>query len=310
VAKDNTGQYRTVQEAFNSIPCFSHEIFYVYVKKGVYKEKLVLYPVRSKVILMGENRDSTVITYDDFSGRVVGSDTLTTHNSFSFRVMADNFIAENLTFENVAGQVGQAVAVEIKSDKVLFKNCRFLGNQDTFFANSDGRIYLKNCYIEGTTDFIFGKSIVVFDSCIIRSKKNSYITAASTSEGCQFGFVFFNCRLTADPGIDQVYLGRPWRSYARTVFINCFLGAHIIVEGWHNWSNPQKEKTVYYAEYQSIGPGASFISGRVHWSHQLTKDESEQYTIARIFSKRASNISFPDNWIGETSYSTNIKPQE
>lgn len=297
VSKNGTGQYKTVQEAFNALPCFSRDTFVIFVKNGTYKEKLVLPPVQCVVKLKGESRENTIISYDDYSGRIVAGDTLTTHNSYTFRVMADNFEAEGLTIENSAGRIGQAVAIEIKSDKVTFKNCKFLGNQDTFYANSDGRVYMKGCYIEGTVDFIFGKSIVVFDSCIIHIKKDAYITAASTPEGCHYGFVFLNCRLTADTGVRKVYLGRPWRSFARTVYINCNLGSHILPEGWNNWSKPEKEKTAYYAEYKSTGPGATSISQRANWSHQLTSDEAKTYTLKNIFSKKASNINFSDNWM-------------
>lgn len=297
VSKDGMGQFITLQDALYSINCYSSKTTYILIKKGVYKEKLSLPATVGKVKMIGENCNNTIISFNDFSGKVDNGDTLTTHNSFTFRTAADNFEAENLTFENTAGQIAQAVAVEVKADKIVFRNCRFLGNQDTFYANSEGRIYLKNCYIEGTTDFIFGKSIVLFDNCIIFSKKDSYITAASTPEGTHYGFVFLDCMLKSDTGITKVYLGRPWRSFARTVLINCYLDKHILPQGWNNWSNPEKEKKVYYGEYNSIGPGAINISERVKWSHQLTSQEAAQYSIDKVFSKKSSNINFPDNWI-------------
>lgn len=296
VAKDGTGNFLSLQDAFNSISCYSEKDVHIFIKKGVYHEKIVLYAIRTKVYLTGESRDSTIITFNDYSGKIINLDTLTTHNSYTFRVMADYFEAENITVENTAGNVGQAVAIEIKSDCVAFRNCCFLGNQDTFYANSDGRIFIKNCYIEGTTDFIFGKAIVLFDSCIIHCKKDSYITAASTPENTQFGFVFANCCITADPGINYVYLGRPWRSFAKTVFLNCYLGQFVLPAGWNNWSKPEKEKTIYYAEYKSIGPGVIGISQRVSWSHQLSDSDAANYNIDRIFSKKASNINFDKNW--------------
>ncbi len=296
VAKDGSGNFNNIQEAINSLPCKTNKTIFIFVKNGIYNEKLVLYPVRAKVMMIGENRDSTIISYDDYSGRIVNNDTLTTHNSYSFRVMADDFEAQNITIQNSAGKVGQAVAIEIKSDRISFVNCKFLGNQDTFYANSDGRIYIKNSYVEGTTDFIFGKSIVVFDSCTIHSKSNSYITAASTPEGCNYGFVFINCKLTADSGINKVFLGRPWRSFAKTVLINCYMGKHITSEGWNNWSNVGKEKTVYYAEYNSFGPGSELILQRVKWSHQINSKEIYEYTIKKIFSKKALRINFDDDW--------------
>jgi pectinesterase len=297
ISKDKESKFSSIQQAFNSIDCQSAKTVVFYLKKGIYKEKLVLYPTKAKVILIGESRDSSIISYDDFSGKVVADDTLSTHTSFSFRVLSDFFEMFNITVKNTAGTIGQAVAIEIKSDCVFFRNCRFLGNQDTFYANSEGRLYVQDCYIEGTTDFIFGKSIVLFDSCTIFCKKNSFITAASTPENTKSGFVFRNCRILADTGVHKVYLGRPWRSFAQTVFLNCYLGSFIVPEGWNNWSKSEKEKTAFYAEYKSFGPGASNISRRVKWSHQLTESEALAYSIKNIFSKTASNINFPNNWI-------------
>ena len=238
VSKAGEGDFQTVQEAFNAVPECSPTQVTIYIRKGIYKEKIVLPEKKINVLIYGEQSDSTIITYDDFSGRIVNGDTLTTHNSCSFRIVADNFKAENLTFENSAGRVGQAVAVEVNSDKVSFVNCRFIGNQDTYYTNSLGRIYMKDCYIEGTTDFIFGKSITVFEDCTIHSKKHSYVTAASTPQGYKYGYVFLNCTFTADSGITKVYLGRPWRDYARVVLIDCYMGSHIRPEGWHNWDKP------------------------------------------------------------------------
>jgi len=298
IAKDGSRNFNNIQNAINSIPCYdnSHE-FRIYIKNGLYNEKVQVYSSRAKIVLIGENVDSTIISYNDYSGKIVNDDTLTTHNSYTFRVMTDEFEAQNITFQNTAGRIGQAVVMEVKSgDRVVFNNCKFLGNQDTFYANSDGRVYVENCYIEGTTDFIFGKSIVLFDSCVIHSKYNTYITAASTPEGCNYGFVFTNCRLTADSDVNNVFLGRPWRSFARTVFINCYMGNHIVPEGWNNWSNAEKEKTVYYAEYNSSGPGSNYISQRAKWSHQLNKYELQNYTIEKIFSKKASHINFETDW--------------
>jgi pectinesterase len=297
VSKNNPGDYNRLQDAFNSISCNSENTIWILIKNGIYNEKVVLFPVRAKVIIIGENPDSTIISFNDYSGRVVGSDTLTTHNSFSFRILSDNVIVKNITIENTAGTLAQAVAVEVKSDRVSFQNCRFTGNQDTFYANSDGRIYLKGCYIEGTTDFIFGKSIVYFDSCVVCSKKDSYITAASTPEGSDFGFIFNNCKLKATFGISKVFLGRPWRSFARTVFINSYLGDHIVPEGWSNWASPEKEKTSFYAEYNSWGPGADKSGQRVSWSHKLDINDLKKYSLEKVFSKKASRINFETNWI-------------
>ena len=298
VSKAGEGDFQTVQEAFNAVPECSPTQVTIYIRKGIYKEKIVLPEKKINVLIYGEQSDSTIITYDDFSGRIVNGDTLTTHNSCSFRIVADNFKAENLTFENSAGRVGQAVAVEVNSDKVSFVNCRFIGNQDTYYTNSLGRIYMKDCYIEGTTDFIFGKSITVFEDCTIHSKKHSYVTAASTPQGYKYGYVFLNCTFTADSGITKVYLGRPWRDYARVVLINCYLGSHIRPEGWHNWDKPWREKTAYYAEYNCRGPGSK-RDERVSWSHELSQSDAAQYTLQNIFAEDAVVPAFASDWIPE-----------
>jgi pectinesterase len=151
-----------------------------------------------------------------------------------------------------------------------------------FPAVENSRQYYQDCYIEGTTDFIFGTATAVFDNCEIRSKRNSYIAAAATTERQAYGFVFLNCRLTADSAAHKVYLGRPWRPHSRTVYLKCNLGKHILPAGWDNWRDAANEKTAYYAEYQSTGPGAN-PTARAKWSHQLTAKEAKRYTLEHIF---------------------------
>jgi pectinesterase len=171
----------------------------------------------------------------------------------------------------------------VEGDRSLVRNCRLLGNQDTLYtATRDSRQYYLDCYIEGTTDFIFGEATAVFQNCTIRSLANSYITAAATRPGQPFGYVFLDCRLEADPAATKVYLGRPWRPYSKTVFLRTDMGAHILPQGWDNWRNPENEKTVLYAEYNSSGPGAG-KAGRVPWARQLSAREAKKYTLANIF---------------------------
>ena len=279
VAKDGSGDFKTIQEAVMAVRDWSEVQVPIYIKKGIYKEKLVIPSQKTRISLIGENAAETVITYDDYSGK----NGLTTYTSYTVLVKGNEFKAENLTFENAAGSVGQAVALHVEADKVVIKNCRILGNQDTLFPSTDtSRQYYLNCYIEGTTDFIFGAATAVFENCTIHSKKNSYITAASTIKDRPYGFVFFNCKLTADEIAQKVYLGRPWRSYAKTVFINTEMGKHILPEGWHVWNNNENHKTTLYAEYGSKGPG--FVKdARVTWSKQLTKKEAKLYTLKNIF---------------------------
>lgn len=279
VAQDGSGDFKTIQEAVNAVRDWSEVQVPIYIKKGVYREKLVIPAQKQKISLIGEDQTQCIITYDDFSGKN-GINTYTSHTVW---VAGNDFTAENLTFENSAGPVGQAVALQVSGDRVQVKNCRILGNQDTLFPSADtSRQYYLNCYIEGTTDFIFGAATAVFENCVIHSKKNSYITAASTTQAQPFGLVFLNCRLTAAPAIEKVYLGRPWRSYAKTVWINTEMGAHILPEGWQVWNQNENHKTTFYAEYGSFGPG--FIKGRrVDWSEQLSKREAKKYTRSNIF---------------------------
>ncbi len=285
VAKDGSGNFKTVQEAIMAVPDFRKNTTAIFIKNGVYKEKLVLPASKTNVRFIGEQVEKTILTHDDFASKknIFGEEKGTT-GSTSFYVFGDNFSAENITFENSAGQVGQAVAVRVDGDKVTFANCRFLGNQDTLYPHGENsRQYYKNCYIEGTTDFIFGWSTAVFENCEIFCKEgSSYITAASTTEGTPYGFVFINCRITGNAKKNTYYLGRPWRPHAKTVFINCYLGDHIKPEGWHNWNKPEAEKTTFYAEYGSKGPGAK-PEARVAWAHRLTESELQKYTLENIF---------------------------
>ncbi|RZL43166.1 MAG: pectin esterase [Pedobacter sp.] len=279
VAKDGSGDFKTIQEAVMAVRDWSEVQVPIYVKKGIYKEKLVIPAQKTRISLIGENASETIITYDDYSGK----NGLTTYTSYTVLVKGNEFKAENLTFENSAGSVGQAVALHVEADKVIIKKCRILGNQDTLFPSTDtSRQYYIDCYIEGTTDFIFGAATAVFERCTIHSKKNSYITTASTIRDKSYGFVFFNCKLTAEESAQKVYLGRPWRANAKTVFINTEMGKHILPEGWHVWNNNENHKTTFYAEYGSTGPG--FVKdARVDWSRQLTKKEAKKYTLKNIF---------------------------
>ncbi|QHV99886.1 pectinesterase family protein [Spirosoma endbachense] len=287
VAQDGSGDYRTVQAALNMVPSNNKSRIVIYIKKGVYKEKLALDSTQHLVTLIGEEKGSTLLTYDDYSGKALPDGrTLRTSTSGSFYIFGDDFRAENLTFENTAGRrVGQAVAAFVTGDRAVFVNCRFLGNQDTLYTGMPGqygRQYYLDCYIEGTIDFIFGSATAVFDHCTIFSKTGgTYITAASTPEGKPYGFVFLNCTLTSDAPKASVYLGRPWRDFAKTTFIHCQLGEHIQPAGWHNWDKPNAEKTTFYAEYESIGSGAN-PSARVDWSRQLAKDEVKSYKTETI----------------------------
>lgn len=283
VSKDSADDFLTVQEAINAVPDFRKNETRIFIRNGIYKEKLILPASKTNVTFIGERVEQTILTYDDYASKKnrFGEEMGTT-GSTSFYIFADEFKAENITFENSSGPVGQAVAVRVDSDKVYFNNCRFIGNQDTLYPFGEkSRQYYKNCYIEGTVDFIFGWSTALFENCVIHCKTKGYITAASTLESTPVGFVFQNCRITGDAPENSFYLGRPWRPYSKTVFINCFMDKHVHPDGWHNWNKPDAEKTAYYAEYKSYGPGAPSHQ-RVSWSHQLTDEEAAEYTFEKI----------------------------
>jgi pectinesterase len=290
VAQDGSGDYKTIQEAVNAVRDLSQEQVTIYIRKGIYHEKLVIPSWKTKISLVGDSNATTIITNKDFSGKeypggrdAFGRSKYSTYTSFTVLVQGDDFTAENLTIENTSGRVGQAVALHVEADRCIFRNCRLLGNQDTLYAaTGDSRQYYKDCFIEGTTDFIFGEATAVFQDCTIRSLTNSFVTAAATTPGQRFGYVFLGCKLIADTGKTKCYLGRPWRPDARVVFINSVLGGHILPAGWDNWNKAENEKTVFYAEYNNAGPGAA--SGkRVGWSRQLTAKEARAYTLRNIF---------------------------
>lgn len=277
VSKDGTGDYTTIQAAINDTQSFPYERITIFVKNGIYKEKIKVHEWNTNISLIGESKENTIITYDDYFNKI-GLGKNSTFYTYTMLVEANDFVLKNITIENASGDVGQAVALSIFSDRVAVIDCRILGNQDTLYASGIGKQYYKNCYIEGTTDFIFGSATAYFDNCQIHSKKDSYIAAASTPKDASYGYVFKDCNLTSNATTTKVYLGRPWRIYAKTVFINCKLGSHILPEGWHNWSKPDAEKTTFYAEYNSVSEGSS-SDKRVSWSHQLSKSQAKKYTI-------------------------------
>lgn len=284
VSRDGTGNFRTLQEAIESARAFMDYTVTIYVKNGVYKEKVIVPSMYENIDIIGEDRDKTIITYDDHAN----INKMGTFRTYTVKVEGSDITFKNLTIENNAAQLGQAVALHTEGDRLKFINCRILGNQDTIYTGAKfTRLYFKDCYIDGTTDFIFGPSTALFEDCIIHSKRNSYVTAASTPKEAKYGYVFKHCKLTAEPGVDKVYLGRPWRPYAYTLFIECELGKHIVPAGWHNWGKQSNEETARYMEYKNTGEGAN-VSERVAWSKQLTKKEAEAVTVDAIFSTQSN----------------------
>lgn len=280
VATDGSGDFKSVQAAINSVRVFSPDSTVIFIRNGVYNEKIVIPMTHHKMAIVGEDREKTVIRNNDYAAK----NNMGTFLTYTLLIQGYEITLENLTVENWAGAVGQAVALHAEGDRLVFRNCRFVGNQDTIYTGGrTSRQYYEDCYIEGTTDFIFGPAICYFDRCELRSKGNSYLTAASTYPDIPYGYVFFRCRLTGDGNANQkVYLGRPWRPCAATAFIECELNSHIRPEGWHNWGNPENERTARYVEYRNTGPGAK-RSGRVSWGRELTAEEARAYTPERIF---------------------------
>jgi pectin methylesterase-like acyl-CoA thioesterase len=290
VARDGTGEFRNINEAIEVCRAFMEYHKVIFVKKGTYKEKLVIPQWLTNIEICGEDRDNTIITWDDHAnifyaptGKGMG-----TFRTFTLKIQGSKITLKNITVENNSARLGQAVALHTEGDRLTFINCRFLGHQDTIYTgNAKTRLFFKDCYIEGTTDFIFGPSTAWFEGCDIFCKANSYITAASTPQDVPFGYIFNNCRITCDKGVDKVYLGRPWRDYGYTLFMNCELPREIRPEGWHQW-RPEAVKTARYMEYNNRGEGAA-TDQRVPWSRQLTKKEAQQITLERVFT-------INDNW--------------
>jgi len=284
VAPDGSAMFKTVQDAINGIPAYPHHSYEIHILPGTYFQQVTVPRTMSDIHFRGDDPTTTILTFNlgapmpGPNGKPMG-----TFATPSVRILADDFTAQNITFQNTFGPHGQALAIEVAGDRDAFDNCRFLGWQDTVFADSTGRNYFHNCYIEGHVDFIFGKSTAVFDSCEIRSKDKGYLTAASTEQHKPYGYVFLHCKLTADSGVKNatVYLGRPWRPYAATAFIDCEMGEQIRPQGWFNWNSQENEKTARYCEFANTGPGAD-IGKRVTWAHQLSPEQAADYSVEHI----------------------------
>lgn len=284
VARDGTGEFRTIQEAIEVCRAFMDYHKVIYIKKGTYKEKIVIPQWLQNIELVGEDRDQTVITFDDHANIKTPQyqQGIGTFRTYTLKIEANDITLKNLTVENNAARLGQAVALHTEGDRLLFVNCRFLGHQDTIYTGMPRtRMLFKDCYICGTTDFIFGPSTAWFEGCAIHCLSNSYITAASTPKDADYGYVFNNCKITVAENVEKEYLGRPWRDYGYTLFMNCELPAQICPEGWHRWE-PQREKTARYLEYNNRGAGAD-RSHRVAWSRELSKKEAQKITMKEVF---------------------------
>ena len=299
VARDGTGQFRNVGEAIEVCRAFMDYHKVIYVKKGTYKEKLIIPSWLQNIEICGEDRDQTIITWDDHANIEADISPLTSHLSpqkigtfrtYTLKIEGNDITLKNITIENNAAKLGQAVALHTEGDRLTFVNCRFLGNQDTVYTGVAGtRLFFKDCYIEGTTDFIFGPSTAWFEHCDIYCKANSYITAASTPQEIMYGYIFNNCTISCAPDVTKLYLGRPWRDYGYTLFMHCTLPSQIRPEGWHHWQK-EREQTARYLEFENNGEGAA-TDKRVGWSRQLTKKEAKEITPENVF-RRADDWNF------------------
>ncbi|WP_397376702.1 pectinesterase family protein [Paenibacillus sp. p3-SID867] len=272
VAKDGTGMFTSVQAAVDSIPEGNTARTIIYIRNGIYEEQVTVPKTKHAVSFIGESKEDTVITYTGITG--------TGFNERATAVESDDFTAENITFANGAGPQGPAPALDLRGDRAFFNHVRMIGYQDTFFVNNAGkRVYVKNSYIEGAVDFIYGPGIAVFDQSVIHNvRSGGYITAASTPENQPYGYLFLNSKITGTDGIEDVYLGRPWRPFAHVLFMNTEMEGIVHDKGWHNWGRPDNEKTAKYYEYNNTGPGAA-AEARANWSKQLTPEEANLYTI-------------------------------
>lgn len=292
VAPDGSGDFTSVQEAISRAPMRTGKAdprWVILVKPGTYRERIHAQRERGNFLVRGEDAKSTVIVFGQHAnlpgpdGKIIG-----TFRTPTVWIDADGMILENITLANDAGRpgprdggppVGQALALRVDGDRVVFRGCRFLGWQDTILTTR-GRQYFVDCYIEGNVDFIFGGGTAYFERCQIHCLADGYIAAASTPDGEAHGFVFADCRITGEEGA-RTYLGRPWREFARTVFIRTEMSDVVRPEGWHNWSKPGAERTTFYREFGNTGPGAA-LAERAKWAGSLDTGEVARFTPAIV----------------------------
>ncbi|HVT89778.1 MAG TPA: pectinesterase family protein [Tepidisphaeraceae bacterium] len=280
VAADGSGDFKTVQAAVDSITGSGPEHTVIHIRPGTYKERILLAKGKPPITFQGDDATTTILTNDWNSHHVENGREVGTSGSYSTMINSDDFTAENVTFENTAGDTGQAVALMTNGDKHIFRNCRMLGWQDTLYANGY-RQYYDHCYIAGRVDFIFGNSTAIFDHCEIHSRNGGHVTAASTAQTRPWGYVFLDCKLTGEGA--QADLGRPWRPYASVAFVRCEIGEHIKPAGWSVWNGNENHKTARYYEYKNTGPGAD-RSKRLDWTHELTEEQAKDLTVEKLLS--------------------------
>lgn len=297
VAADGSGDFKTINEAIAAVPDDSSARTIIHIKAGSHEGQTLIPKGKAKITFLGEGVDKTILTYKFNQNEPNPAGTDPKYPGIGVVVLADDFEAHNLTFENASGDHGQAIALRIDGDRAIVSDCHLLGWQDTLRVET-GRDYFYHDYIAGRCDFIYGSATAVFDHCEIHSKNGAYVTAASTPKDQPFGLVFLDCKLTGDaiawnpptanpananpPRVTPLAdLGRPWRPYAAVAFVRCEMGDHISAKGWDNWRKESNQQTARYSEYHSTGPGAN-PEKRVAWSKQLTDDEAAKYTVENI----------------------------
>lgn len=296
VAAGGGAQFRSVQQAIMSVPSGSRENpVIIHIAPGIYRELIYVQREKQFFKLVGENSTNTILTFGLYAGMTnLDGKPIGTFRTPSTTIDADDFTAENLTFENSAGPVGQALALRVNGDRVAFRHCRFLGWQDTIFLDR-GRQYFEDCDIAGHVDFIFGAATAWFEKCHINCLGNGYITAASTPADQPYGFVFLHCTIAGNqPGV-KTFLGRPWRLHASTIFLNCEMSDAVRPAGWFDWKKPEAHQTARYAEFNSAGPGAD-PRQRVSWAKSLTADEAGRITVEQV-------LGGSDHWNPSRSWS-------
>lgn len=281
VAQDGSGDFTTVQAAILAVPDFHPTRTTIFIRAGTYKEKLAVPKQKHRVTLLGEDRDTTILTYDDHATVNPDLSVTGTSESTSTYIKGKDFAARDLTFSNTAGDVGPAIAVWVQGNRAHFRNCAFLGYQDTVCTFAK-QAYFKKCYIEGAVDMIFGGSTSVFQQCTIYCLGMGFITAADTDDDKPYGFVFKGCTITGSTAPASVFLGRPWGAYANVAYVNCSMSDVVVPEGWDDWDDEGAHETAFFAEYNSSGTGGEPAS-RVGWSRQLTGDDVDSYRLRTIF---------------------------
>lgn len=312
VAMDGSGDFTSIGKAIAYLEGFPEGPARIYIKNGVYKERLEVH--RPYLTMEGEDAGNTIVTWDYGANMLMEDKTRRgTFRSYTVLIDTHDFTAKKVSFVNSAGsgeKAGQALALYVDGDRILFHDCRMLASQDTLFTGPlppeeiekngfigpkqyaprvNGRHYYKDCYIRGDIDFIFGSATAYFENCELFSQDigrevNGYVTAASTPLGQAYGYVFENCRFTGNCPDESVFLGRPWRNFAKTVLLNCWLGSHITREGWHDWGKEDAHGIVFYAEYNSRGPGAEHTC-RPAWTAVLNQEQAGEYTREHVLGR-------------------------